>query len=76
MSVAKINPLMVLVGLSSDSVIYRLTTEHSNGLKTVVAVVTSILIPFAAPYVAKAVATSGALGATVAAFIKLQLADM
>ena len=67
----KINPLIVSVGLSSDSVIYPINpTEHSNGLKTVVAVVTSILIPVAAPYVAKAVAASGALGATVAAFAK------
>lgn len=71
MSVMKINPLIVSVGLSSDSVIYPINpTEHSNGLKTVVAVVTSILIPVAAPYVAKAVAASGALGATVAAFAK------
>ena len=71
MSVIKINPLIVSVGLSSDSVIYPINpTEHSNGLKTVVAVVTSIVIPFAAPYVAKAVAASGALGATVAAFAK------
>lgn len=65
----KINPLIVSVGPPSDSAIYPINpTEHSNGLKTVVAIATSILIPVAAPYITKALATSQILGATVASF--------
>ena len=69
MDTIKINPLVVSVGPASDSAIFPIIpTEHGGGTKKVLAVAASLIIPVAAPWITSAIATSGALGATVASF--------
>jgi len=63
-----INPLVVSVGPTSETIITPVPmTHHGGGVKKVIAVVAAIAIPIAAPAIASAIAGSAVLGATVSA---------
>ena len=63
-----INPLVVSVGPTSETIITPVPmTHHGGGVKKVIAVVAAVAIPIAAPAIASAIAGSAVLGATVSA---------
>ena len=63
-----INPLVVSVGPTNETIITPVPmTHHGGGVKKVIAVVAAVAIPIAAPAIASAIAGSAVLGATVSA---------
>ena len=65
-----INPLVVSVGPTSETIITPVPmTHHGGGIKKAIAVIAVIAIPIAAPMIASSLVASTALGAAVTASI-------
>ena len=63
-----INPLVVSVGPTNETIITPVPmTHHGGGVKKVIAVVAAVAIPIAAPAIASAIAGSAFVSAGVAA---------
>ena len=61
-----INPLVVSVGPTSETIITPVPmTHHGGGTKKVLAVAAMVAIPIAAPAIASSIAASGVLGAAI-----------
>ena len=70
MDTIRINPLIVSVDPTAETMISPIAPTHHGGfVKKVLPIVAAILIPIAAPAITSAVAASGVLGATVSGAI-------
>lgn len=70
MDTIRINPLIVSVDPTAETMISPIAPTHHGGvIKKIIPVVAAILIPIAAPAITSAVAASGVLGATVSGAI-------